>query len=229
VTGAVAVDVVVLATAPNDDGSSHLVFCSRRRSQPPFAGRWALPGHVLADEEELDTAAAAVFSRYTGLHRPRHLEQLATFGDPHRDPRGRVVSVSYLALLARPSVTGDDTVWRDAVGPTAPAAPHPVIEHGLAFDHDRILAAGVERLRSKLGYSNVAFGLLPDEFTLRDLQDVYEAVLGTRLDKRNFRKKVLGLDLVVEAVGVRRGSHRPAQLYRFAHRQLVTIEATAIA
>ena len=229
-TASVAVDVVVLTVAPQQDGRPRLVFRCLRRVREPFTGRWSLPGRVVADDEDLDDAAGRVFSRCTGLPGPRHIEQLATFGDPRRDPRGRIVSVSYLALLADPASTrasvqdpaADDVGWCAATTSEADA-------RHLAFDHAVILAAGVERLRSKLGYSNVAYGLLPDEFTLRELQDVYEAALSTTLDKRNFRKKVLGLELVAETPNVRRGSHRPAQLYRFAHHRLVTIEAAAIA
>ena len=219
---AVAVDTVLLTLHPGVDpgaADSELRFVSVRRGQPPHRGAWSLPGRIIADDEDLDTAAVAALASQTGLSHMRHVEQLGTFGAPARDPRGRVVSVTYLGLLPEPVEPSFGARW------LSPGA----VGGDLAFDHERILAAGLSRLRSKLGYSNVAYGLLPDEFTLGDLQAVYEAVLETELDKRNFRKKVLGLDLVTETGHVRRGPHRPAQLYRFTSAELVTIAAAAIA
>jgi 8-oxo-dGTP diphosphatase len=127
------------------------------------------------------------------------------------------VSVSYLALEpASPALAGD-------------AAWYPVDERPpLAFDHDEIVTAGLDRLRARLAYSNVAYGLLGEAFTLSELQATYEAALGHPIDKRNFRKKVLALGLVEETAGMRRGSHRPAQLYRFAARDLVLLEGVVV-
>lgn len=204
----VAVDVVVLSL--RDDAP---VFLAVRRERPPFEGAWALPGVLLGEDEGLEDAAARALERAAHRSMVRHLEQLATFGGPGRDPRGRVVSVSYLALLPEPVAVAERARWRDAVPPPE-----------LAFDHTDILGTAVERLRGKLSYSNVAFGLLPDRFTLSELQAVYEAVLGHALDKRNFRKKVLGVGLLAEAQGQRRGAHRPAQLYRFAQRGLALLD-----
>jgi 8-oxo-dGTP diphosphatase len=212
---AVAVDVVVLTLAP--DGGDHglppltPLALAVRRDRDPFAGSWALPGGHVGLDEGLEAAVCRVLGEAGGppspgprLTAPRHLEQLATFGAPGRDPRGRVVSVSYLALLPAPPPVAAGAAWHPALDPPA-----------LAFDHRDIVAAAVARLRSKLTYSTVAYGLLGEEFTLSDLQAVYEAVQARPLDKRNFRRKVLALGLLEETGEQRRGSHRPAQLYRF--------------
>lgn len=211
---AVAIDVVVAGV--DDDGALSVVLAPLPPNSP-FAGAWALPGRRVRVAEDLETAARDVLVSFAGLAETRHLEQLATFGRPDRDPRGRVVSVSYLALTAgRPALAGAARWWK-------------VDDHlPLAFDHDEILAAAVERLRARITYSNVAYGLLPDEFTLSDLQAVYESVLGREVDKRNFRKRVLALGMVVEAAGMRRGSHRPAQLYRFATHKLVLLDDVVV-
>ena len=209
----VAVDVVAIALHEDGDGAGRPVFLGLRRPREPFAGTWALPGTVVREGEELQAAARRILAEGGGLGRPRHLEQLATFGAPGRDPRGRVFSVSYLALVPRPTAALAESRWFAVAQPPS-----------LAFDHATILNSAVERLRAKLTYSNVAYGLLPDEFTLSELQAVYEAVLGRDLDKRNFRKRVVALDLVAETSGQRRGPHRPAQLYRFTDAGLVVLD-----
>jgi 8-oxo-dGTP diphosphatase len=212
---AVAIDVVV---ASIDAVGALALVLAPLPEDSPFPGRWALPGRRVREAEDLEVAARDVLAVVTGLARPRHLEQLATFGRPDRDPRGRVVSVSYLALEpATPSVARGARWW-----PRAELPP-------LAFDHDDIVASAVERLQARLTYSNVAYGLLEDRFTLSELQAVYESVLGRPVDKRNFRKKVLGLGMVTEAEGMRRGSHRPAQLYRFAEPGLVLLDDVVVA
>jgi 8-oxo-dGTP diphosphatase len=203
---AVAVDVVVLTL--DEEGTLQVVLAPPK---PRVTGaRWALPGRRVRGDEDLETAARRVLVELAGLTEPRHLEQLATFGRPDRDPGGRVVSVSYLALQPQPLELAGGAAWW-------PVRDFPA----LAFDHAEILSSAIDRLRARLAYSNVAYGLLPDTFTLSELQAVYTSVLDREIDKRNFRKKVLGLGLVVEAQGMRRGSHRPAQLYRFAHPDLV--------
>ena len=209
----VAVDVVAFALADDGHGAGTPVFLTQRRPRPPFAGDWALPGTLVRENEDLETAVLRILADGPGLARPRHLEQLATFGSPDRDPRGRVFSASYLALVPRPTPLHVSAAWWPV------AAPPP-----LAFDHREILSTALDRLRGKLSYSNVAYGLLPDTFTLSELQAVYEAVLGRELDKRNFRKKVLALGVVVETEGQRRGPHRPAQLYRFSDAALVVLD-----
>ena len=209
----VAVDVVTVALREEGDGAGIPVFLALRRPREPYQGGWALPGTLLRDGEDLEEAALRILADGPGLERPRHLEQVGTFGAPGRDPRGRVVSVSYLALAPRPAEVRPTAAWWP-VG-EAPA---------LAFDHREILGSAVQRLRAKLSYSNVAYGLLPDTFTLSELQAVYESVLDRALDKRNFRKKVQALGLVTESEGQRRGPHRPAQLYRFTDSALVVLD-----
>lgn len=207
---AVAVDVVVLSV---DDDDVLRVVLSRPRTREPFRGEWALPGRRVRQDEDLETAARSVLAESADIAAPRHLEQVATFGEPERDPRGRVVSVSYLALLPRPTPLPGGAAWH----PTGAVPP-------LGFDHDVIIASALDRLRAKLTYSTVAYGLLPDTFTLSDLQTVYESVRGSALDKRNFRRKVRALGMVEEALGQRRGPHRPARLYRFPARGLVLLD-----
>ncbi len=181
-----------------------------RRGIPPFAGQWAIPGGFVLPGEDLAAAAARELDEETGV-RDVYLEQLYTFGDPGRDPRGRVVTVAYFALIRSDQAiaAGSDAAearWWPA------AAPPP-----LAFDHDRILAYAIERLRNKLEYTTVGFQLLPERFTLGELQAVYEAVLGRPLDKRNFRRKLELLDILVRLAEHRTaGRARPARLYRLA-------------
>ena len=211
---AVAVDVVVLSLdrEGRDDDRPAPVTLAQRREREPFQGEWSLPGGIVREQEDLEEAVRRALSRVTPPGLVRHLEQLGTFGEPERDPRGRVLSVSYLALMPEPGPAPAGAAW-------LPADPPP----SMAFDHARILEAALERLRGKLSYSNVAYGLLGEEFTLSELQAVYEGVLGRELDKRNFRKKVLSLEMLDEAEGMRRGPHRPAQLYRFRDRELVLL------
>lgn len=199
---AVRVDVVVMTLTGEPRGLHLLVDPSRPHR---------LPGAALAAEEDLSQAAQRVLDDI-GVGQPRHLEQLASFGAPGRQRGRRTVSVTYLALLPEPRA-GAAGVWVDVAD-----LPH------LAWDHDEITAAAVQRVRSKLSYSTIAFGLLADEFTMSELQEVYEAVLATTLDKRNFRKKVHALGLVTETGGLRRGQHRPAQLYRFRSNGLVLLD-----
>lgn len=177
-----------------------------RRPRPPFEGTWALPGGFLTIDEDLGHSAERALARETGVHGV-WLEQLCTFGQPDRDPRERVLAVAYYALvpLHRLQARQDDpsVSWY-------PAAQCPP----LAFDHNAIVAAAVERLAAKLAYSTIAFQFMPDEFTLGELQQVYEIIRQSPMDKRNFRKQMLAQDCL-EASGLRRnGSHRPATLYR---------------
>jgi 8-oxo-dGTP diphosphatase len=215
----VAVDVVVLALAEAGDAAGEQpVFLTTTRDHPPFEDAQALPGRFVAADASLETVVgeilrASLVPSEAGGARVRHLEQLETFGRPDRDPRGRVVSVSYLALMPRPGSVIPPTAWAPALDPPP-----------LAFDHAEILQAALTRLRGKLSYSTVAYGLLPDTFTLTELQAVYEAVLARPIDKRNFRKKVQSLELLEETGELRRGPHRPAQLYRFSNQGLVLLD-----
>lgn len=185
-----------------------------QRGVEPFEGRWALPGGFVRMDESLEDAARRELREETGLT-DVYLEQLYTFGDVRRDPRGRVVSVAYYALVKlagrgsagalRAATDARDAAWF-AVADTP----------RLAFDHDRILAAAHARLRGKVRYQPIGFELLPPKFTLRQLQTLYETVLDRPLDKRNFRKKVLSLGVLEELDEIEQDvAHRAARLYRF--------------
>jgi len=200
----VAVDLVIFTVR---EGSLQVLLIER--GIPPYQGQWALPGGFVLEGETLEDAARRELQEETGL-RNIYLEQLYTFGDPDRDPRGRTIAVAYYALTppAQPRAATD----------AAKAGWHPAARTPkLAFDHAQILKSGLQRLRAKLGYSTVGFELLPKQFTLSDLQRLYEAILERPLDKRNFRKKILSLDLL-KPEGQKRGAgaSRPAQLYSFA-------------
>ena len=183
-----------------------------QRDIPPFKDRWALPGGFVRMEESVDDAARRELREETGLALGDvYLEQLYTFGSPNRDPRGRVVSVAYYALvnLADHRVQAA-TDARDAAWFSVSDTP------SLAFDHDAILAAALERLKGKLRYQPIGFELLPPKFTLSQLQRLYETVLERQLDKRNFRKKILSMGVLVETDEVQQDvAHRAARLYRF--------------
>lgn len=204
---AVTVDLVLMTLA----GGSLSVLLQRRSDQP-FAGCLALPGGFVGIDETLDHAAHRVLSDKAGLgaRDSAWLEQLYTFGDPQRDPRMRTVSVAYFALLPYALLEG-------AVATKTDLALCPVTDPGepLAFDHATIIAAAHERLRGKLDYAPIAFALLPDVFTLRDLQTVHEAITGSDFNKPAFRRRMLDTGWI-EATGQRESDtpFRPAQLYR---------------
>ena len=198
----VAVDLVVFTIR---DGALHALFI--RRAIQPFKGEWALPGGFV-DDETLEAAARRELEEETGL-RDVYLEQLCTFGDPGRDPRGRIISVAYFALIRPEPVRGATDA---AEARWFPAARPP----RLAFDHAAILETGRRRIRAKLGYTTLGSQLLPEQFTLTQLQALYETLLERPLDKRNFRRRLLSLGLVQAVKGRRTaGAHRPAQLYAF--------------
>lgn len=181
-----------------------------QRGLPPFEGKWALPGGFVRVDETLDEAARRELEEETGL-RKIFLEQLYTFADVDRDPRERVVSVAYYALVnLRDHQVHAATDARDAGWFGVHDVP------SLAFDHAEILRTALERLRGKLRYQPVGFELLPRKFTLSELQHLYELVLERTLDKRNFRKRVLAMDLLEETDEVQQDvAHRAARLYRF--------------
>ena len=205
----VTVDLVVFALH-----ESRLQVLLIERAIEPFAGRWALPGGFVRDGESLEAAARREREEETGI-RDVFLEHLYTFGDPDRDPRGRVVTVAYYALLtgdAAPLAAGTDA----SAAKWLPAREHPP----LAFDHERILAYALERLAMKLEYTTVGFQLLPKKFTLGQLQRVYEEVLGRELDKRNFRRKMSLLGILKPLKEFAHdGRSRPARLHRFSATQ----------
>lgn len=185
-----------------------------RRGIEPFKNNWALPGGFIHMEESLEKAARRELEEETSL-RNVFLEQLYTFGAPERDPRGRVVSVAFYALV-RPDQhpAKGDTDACEAAWHSADSLPD------LAFDHAEILNCALERLRGKIRWQPIGFELLPKRFTLSQLQALYEAILGRSLDKRNFRKKLLAFDFLVALDEYTSGgAHRPAQLYRFDRRK----------
>jgi 8-oxo-dGTP diphosphatase len=200
------VDLVIFTIR---DDALHVLLI--QRGVPPFEGQWALPGGFVRPGESLEDAALRELEEEAGV-RDSYLEQLYSFGDPDRDPRGRVITVAYYALVG----AGRTSL---AAGSDASAARWwPVKDHSpLAFDHDRILAYAIERLRNKLEYTTVGFQLLPKKFTLTQLQLVYQAILGRRLDKRNFRRKMELLGILTPLKEWSRDARtRPAQLYRFS-------------
>jgi len=180
-----------------------------RRGHAPFEGWWALPGGAVHLDEDLEASAQRLLAERTGLTGV-YLEQLYTFGDPRRDPRERVVSVTYYALVPCERLAPEPQSDVEAVGWFALDALPP-----LAFDHGEMVAVARERLAAKLTYSTIAFQFMAEQFTLSELQAVYEIILDQPLDKRNFRKRVLALEQI-EATGEARrdGKHRPARLYR---------------
>jgi 8-oxo-dGTP diphosphatase len=206
---AVTVDLAVLTLRAD---ALHVLLVER--GQEPYAGRWALPGGFLLPEESAETAARRELAEETGLADVTglHLEQLRTYSEPDRDPRMRVVSVAFAALLPDPPEPhgGGDASQARWVPYDAAV--------DLAFDHDRILADARQRVGAKLEYTCLATAFCPAEFTLGELQQVYETVWGTALDRPNFRRKVLATPGFVEAVpGAARltgGRGKPAALYR---------------
>jgi 8-oxo-dGTP diphosphatase len=211
---AVTVDIVILTLR-----AGRLSLLLIKRSEAPYRGRWALPGGFIRPEEDLYQAAERELEEETGvteLAKGAHLEQLASYGDPKRDPRMRIVSVAYLAMipdLPAPIAGGDAALARfwaveDLEGHDAPK---------LAFDHSHILVEGLERARAKLEYTPLASAFCEEPFTITELRRVYEAAWGVLLDPANFRRKVLSTPDFVEPIGEMgspSGKGRPAELYR---------------
>lgn len=203
---AVTVDCVVFGL----DASINLKLLLIQRDREPFLGQWALPGGFVQMDESLETAALRELQEETGVS-GLYLEQLYTFGQPDRDPRDRIISVAYYALVnlgeyhLHAATDARDTQWFEL-------AQRPP----LAFDHDRIVQTAIDRLRGKVRYEPIGFELLPPKFTLTQLQKLYETILGHPLDKRNFRKKLLKMDLLIPLEEVQEGvRHRAARLYQF--------------
>jgi 8-oxo-dGTP diphosphatase len=207
---AVTVDLVVL-TLRNEQLCALVV----RRGQAPFKGRWALPGGFVQPHEDLDAAAVRELQEETGLPAGSvHLEQLASYGEPRRDPRMRVITIAYLALapdLPAPVAGGDaaHARWQPIDELLTPPT-------RLAFDHTGILTDGVDRARAKLEYTPLAAAFCAATFTVAELRRVYEIVWGTDLDPRNFHRKVTKTAGFLSATGqtTTRDGGRPAQLYR---------------
>ncbi len=218
----VTVDIVIFTVREND-----LKVLLIQRKGPPYQGVWALPGGFINMGESLEAAALRELHEETGVQEV-YLEQLYTFGDPGRDPRTRVITVAYLALVeagqVRPLQAGSDAAqarWFSMYGLP-----------DLAFDHRAILDYALQRLRSKLEYTNVAFQLVPEKFTLRELQRIYEIIWNEKLDKRNFRKRLTIREpgkaelpdpehppMLEELAETRPGgNYGPTKLYRFVDR-----------
>ncbi|RLC66759.1 MAG: NUDIX hydrolase [Chloroflexi bacterium] len=210
----VTVDVIIFTL--RDDELQVLLI---RRKRPPFQGMWAIPGGFIHIDESLEEAALRELEEETGV-RDVYLEQLYTFGDVDRDPRGRVITVAYFALVpftaVCPDAGSDATEARWWSMYDLPP---------LAFDHVDILAYALQRLRYKLEYTAAAFELLPETFTLSELQAAYEVILREELDKRNFRRKILSADVIEETGNYRTSEGRPAKLYRFRNDAVAEVKA----
>lgn len=183
-----------------------------KRLVPPFAGSFALPGGFILEGESLEAAAERELREETGVASGDgkiYLEQLYTFGAPERDPRGRVVTVAYYALVPNSQILKAGTDASDAAWFVVDELP------ALAFDHAEIINCARNRIRNKLNYTTVGFELLPEKFTLTELQLVYEAILGEGLDKRNFRRKILQQGIVEATKEMQKTGRKPAQLFKF--------------
>lgn len=198
------------------DSTLHLLLI--QRAHPPFKGHWALPGGFVDMDETTEQAARRELEEETSLA-DIFLEQLYTFSEVDRDPRDRVVSVAYFALVRA------DTHIPAAASDAAEASWFDVDElPDLAFDHDRIIEVALQRLRGKIQYQPLGFELLPKQFTLRELQDIYEIVLGRELDKRNFRRKLQNMGVLEKTENFEQGvPRRPARLYRFNRQRYQTL------
>lgn len=186
------------------------------RNEEPFKDWWALPGNLVRANESLDQSASRILNELTGLG-DIYMEQYYTFGDPHRHPQGRVVSIAYYALLR---LGGDkalkpiSTYAKQAHWVNVKDLPK------LAFDHQQIFDKGLEKIKRRIKHQPIAFELLPEKFTLTQLQNVYELILGKKLDKRNFRKKMLSFGVLKDLDEKQKGvSFRAATLYRFDKRK----------
>jgi 8-oxo-dGTP diphosphatase len=190
------------------------------RNEDPYKGALALPGYIVEQEEGLDDAAERILYELTGL-RDLHMQQFHTFGEVNRHPQGRVITVAYYALIR---LTGQKEV-RPITQVARKAFWHPVNElPKLAFDHSEIFKTGFNKIRRRLNYQPIAFELLPEKFTLTQLQSLYEAVLSKKLDKRNFRKKMLSYGFLKELDEKQKGvSYRAAKLYKFDRRKYAKI------
>lgn len=210
----VTVDVIIFTLR---DGDLQVLLI--RRKHPPFRGMWAIPGGFVGIGESLEKAALRELEEETSVH-DVYLEQLYTFGDVDRDPRGRVITVAYFALVPATAIRPD------AGSDAAEARWWSIYDlPPLAFDHADILVYALQRLRYKLEYTALGFELLPEAFTLSELQAAYEIVLGEELDKRNFRRKILSAGIIEEIGKYRTGEGRPARLYRFRDDAVAEVKA----
>lgn len=212
----VTVDLVVFTV--RDEQLCVLLVKRPDKPTEPFPGQWALPGGFIDVDRDLDLEACArrKLKEKTGVASP-YLEQLGSWGGRRRDPRGWSTTHVYFCLMPSDDVTLEaganaaDVIWA--------AVEDGGIGRRLAFDHAELLAAALERLRGKVEYTSLPAFLLPVEFTLTELQRVYEIVLGRRVEKKAFRTRMLAGDLLIEVPRVRTGPNRPAQLYRLRDRE----------
>lgn len=212
---ALTVDVVIFTLREN-----HLQALLIQRGEPPFAGMWALPGGFVRMDESLESAAQREMQEETGL-KEAYLEQLYTYGEPQRDPRGRVVTVAYFSLIP-----ADAPVRHEGGNDACQAAWFRVDSlPTLAFDHAGIIDYALRRLRYKLEYTAACFELLPEEFSLSELQHTYEMILGETLDKRNFRRRILESTIIEPTEHMRGGEGRPARLYRYRADAVAEVKA----
>jgi 8-oxo-dGTP diphosphatase len=189
------------------EGRLHVLLVPR--PEPPYEGHWALPGGFMNPQEEPEETAQRKLSEKTGIGSV-YLEQLATYASPRRDPRGWIPSIAYLALTQAAILREDETAARWFAVDELPA---------LAFDHGRIIGDGIDRLRGKLWYSNIAVALLPERFTLAEARNLYEAISGVRYEASNFRRALEQSEIIRPTDELRRGSAgRPARLYEFVER-----------
>ncbi len=212
----VAVDVVIFTVH-----RGQLEVLLSLRPTEPFQGLWALPGGFVRPHESAEDAAERELALKAGVEGV-FLEQLYTFTDPARDPRNRVIAIAYYALVSSDRLLDRgirESRWFPlTVSPTGSVTIQSQEPIHLAFDHEEILRVAIQRIRGKLDYVPIGFQLLPEKFTLSDLQEVYEVILGYPIDKRNFRNKVLKSGLVRELEDYRTGAHRPARLYAFTEK-----------
>lgn len=211
---AVTVDLVILTVDQN-----MLKVMLVKRADGPFADCWSIPGGFLKAGESLEDAAVRVLKEKTGVKNV-YVEQLYTFGNPDRDPRARVITVTYFALIPWKHLSQPESdKVTDLMWTSVDALPK------LAFDHKEIIQYGVQRLRAKATYSNIVYGLLPRHFSLSELQHIYEIILDEKLDKRNFRKRMLATGLLQETgEKMAAGAHRPAMLYRFKKMEIAFLD-----
>jgi 8-oxo-dGTP diphosphatase len=209
---ALTVDGIIFGFDPADSKSPLKVLLIHR-GEEPFKGLWAIPGgHVdIENSETLEDAVKREVLEEAGV-KFEYLEQLYTFADPHRDPRGRVVSVSYFVLVVKDNY-GINEKGGDDADMAAWMSVSKVTRMNLAFDHNKIIGMAVKRLQSKVRYAPIGFNLLPPTFSLVQLQDLYEAILQRKLDKRNFRRRILSMGILSEVGKSKKG--RPVNLYRF--------------
>lgn len=201
---AVATDMVIFTVR-----EKQLMVLLIQMKKQPFTGMWAMPGGLIGVNESIDDAAKRILFQKTAM-KDQYLEQFATFGEVNRDPFGRVVSVAYIALVPSDKVILQTTPeYADIAWFPVSATP------SLSYDHAPMLEVAREQLKYRLLHSHIASSLLPEQFTLTELQSIYEAILGQKLDKRNFRKRILAMDFIKSTGKTRSGAtHRPAELYR---------------